>query len=899
MNETDILLGPRDNSLNEVVVYPHNSLLEAVLSNSSNRIANIVNSSTLNSIKEGYLKHHGKNIVAIACSENDVTPQTLDDLCGHLKHRYGDQEYSNEDFYDWEPLHYLAKTANPEKLEVFIKHVDNVDQLTFFSENALHILLTYSVQPFQVVLSNGSKSKPFSIIGREEDNIVSCAEILINSGIDVNHANFWNETPISLAARYRYSKIVDMLLKSPSIDLDNTREAGKSIRIYLKQHNICSSALLSQPSNYYQEDDVQILFGFLKSGDEKSFLQYNNENIKDYSNCLDRSGNNTCGTMLQFCFWKGFIEYVKSESYIEDLSKTDIMSTPMLEIFCSKGLKRCIYHLLNNNADPKLTDSKHKDTILEAASVRGYYPLVAVLLLHKKNQITVDAIFQMLPKLFFNTRANFLRNHDIYRNHLLYLFLNKLISLHRNKGTRLEDERLAVLNEVVHHLNLEMNERDTDDRELICQILSLGLSLTHGRKEDRRKQLIIERLHPSILRSHFDDCIRNGFNCNSIIEDYSSVKADGTVVHFYSETRTLQYLINDPMKEELILHPLIVLLILSKWKRVRWLYYADLVFYASYFISICSYMIFSHVGFVSLFINYFLYSLLFLQFFKEMIQLFFLFRLKYFSDISNYAELSIIGFTIATILIPNVYARVISILLSTVMLFLMLSQMPTFTKYTLIFGSTKYFLQYFGFYSIQFIAFAICFYIVFETGDTTDKAKGNYNFTSITADFSKTLFLSLVRFTGQLDDPVIDPVEYPVFGRILTSTFIFFMTIILNNLLVGLIVSDINDIQEEARFHKHVKMAGFIIKTNSIIRRLQNFKSLNFVNSIHIFEKGKNKDLSSSRYQDSKWMHNDYNRDYLKSIMNIEAYDRHLFQKVFDFISENDVAEKNDNEAGS
>ncbi|CAH1968990.1 unnamed protein product [Acanthoscelides obtectus] len=89
MNETDILLDTRNNSLKEVVVYhSHESLLQAVLRNDSRRIDNIIKTSTLCNIKECYLRHHGRNIVAIACLENDVTPQTLDELCGLLKRKY-------------------------------------------------------------------------------------------------------------------------------------------------------------------------------------------------------------------------------------------------------------------------------------------------------------------------------------------------------------------------------------------------------------------------------------------------------------------------------------------------------------------------------------------------------------------------------------------------------------------------------------------------------------------------------------------------------------------------------------------------------------------------------------------------------------------------------------------
>jgi ankyrin repeat protein len=56
------------------------------------------------------------------------------------------------------------------------------------------------------------------IINQEKDRFVKCAQILIKAGIDVNHSNFWNETPLLIAISRKYFKIVDMLLKQDGID---------------------------------------------------------------------------------------------------------------------------------------------------------------------------------------------------------------------------------------------------------------------------------------------------------------------------------------------------------------------------------------------------------------------------------------------------------------------------------------------------------------------------------------------------------------------------------------------------------------------------------------------------------------------------------------------------------
>lgn len=176
-------------------------LLQAVLQNEYSSINSILNNSSVDILFHRYRHHDRKTILAIACIESQVSSKTVRTLYQSIKLKYGILDFTDSEWYGWEPIHFAAKTADPTKLEALVDHMDDINNLTAFSENALHILLSRAVQPFQVVLCNGSESRPFSIISKERNNVIDCVKILLRGGIDLNHTNFWNEAPICLAAR--------------------------------------------------------------------------------------------------------------------------------------------------------------------------------------------------------------------------------------------------------------------------------------------------------------------------------------------------------------------------------------------------------------------------------------------------------------------------------------------------------------------------------------------------------------------------------------------------------------------------------------------------------------------------------------------------------------------------
>ncbi|KAJ8927367.1 hypothetical protein NQ314_020142 [Rhamnusium bicolor] len=429
----------------------------------------------------------------------------------------------------------------------------------------------------------------------------------------------------------------------------------------------------------------------------------------------------------------------------------------------NKGLGRCIEHLLNNGADPKLSNRKFPESLLEAAALRGYYPLVAILLQHKASEIAAEDIYDILSKLFEDKHK--LKNHAYYRNHVLCLLLNKLLNIGGNE--MLGSKEQNILNGVLCNLNLESDDDEPDDSGNICQILRLGASLT---SKTFNKKMIIDCLHPDILSAHFDDCVDNNiFYYNSIIEDQDDK---------YSEIKTLSFLVNDAKKYKLLRHPLLVHFIHNKWLRIFYFFYFDLFLYTSFLLSIYAYMISAHINHNNSIVNSLFYIFLMLHTLKECTQLVFLYHLKYFLDTSNYLELTVIVSCLITIVHQNEYSMVIAILISTVIFFLLLGQLPVCAKYTIIFGSAKYFLQYAGFYFIQFLSFALVFYIIFPfqtkyADNSSNNNSTDSNFDDPIGEIFKSLFYTLILFTGEFSDRVLEPIRYPVFWQDNYDSFYF------------------------------------------------------------------------------------------------------------------------------
>ncbi|XP_050294855.1 transient receptor potential channel pyrexia-like isoform X1 [Anthonomus grandis grandis] len=740
-----------------------------------------------------------KNILNVACTDLNLPPEKFQLLYEHILNRFSQLDsYGEENWYYWEPIHFAVYLTYEERLgtivKVYSENKDKLNVLTVFSENALHVLLEYGrrTESFHVQLSNGWESRLCHVIAEEKAEVVRCAKILIDAGVDINHNNIWNETPLLIAIRYRLLNVIELLLRTGTADLDTCKDpyTKKSARDMLREHEIHLDLLLP---NTVTVSSANMLFTFLKGREEEEFLRYNNEHVQPW--VKNTEGIPGTSTMLQLCLIKGYIDFEKTAKPPEETpDEGDILKTAMLQFFCRMGFGRSVEHLLNNGADVNYKSNVlGKRDVFQMAVKLSYYPFLTILLEHRSGQVKERQLLDVLER----TDENLFRGANRNVRHTLFLLTSKLEMFYQSsRPVEIDLKSRKVLNRILD-LYLEYNT-DDEYKENICQVLRLGASLCNER---------LEKVSYDTLKAHLDECVgpTNKVCYDSIISDDNDV---------YSETAALHYLAHDSKKRDLLNHPALIYLIHAKWERTCKFFYMDFVLYLLFFLVLCVYMVQLQVNCVNTSVKAFLIVLLLMVSIKELVQLLFYFP-RYCCEVTNWLEIGTIVCCLFNLFTRVEELMVGAILLSTMMLLLLLGQFPKFTKYMIIFSSTKYFLEYVSFYFIQFVSFALCFFILLPPPESDDTPGVWNTFGQITLN----LFNTLIFFIGQYDGDITEVPKFPVFGRIIVAMFIFCMTIILNNLLVGLIVTDMDFIQKTSKEQRQVSSIRYITRIETFHRQ--------------------------------------------------------------------------------
>lgn len=562
---------------------------------------------------------------------------------------------------------------------------------------------------------------------------------------------------------------------------------------------------------------------------------------------------NTGGTMLQLCLIKGYLTYEKQKAIYQEREEVDVMKMPILKIFCESGFGRSVEHLLNNNADISLR-------IFQMATKLSYYPFLTIIMEHRNSTINEEHILKILSTL----NENFLKSENFNTKHVLFLLMSKLEMFCQHfDSPQINIHRRRILNYILD-MYLRNSVSNNTYKENICQVLRLGAFLT----SQRLKQICCDT-----LQSHLDECIRSSKDIcyDSLIQDAENN---------YSETETLHFLTHDSKKCDLLNHPALVYLIHVKWKKTKIFFYSNIVFYFLFLIALFMYMIQHHVDNVNKPLRVIFLVFLNILTFKEIVQ-FCLNYKKYLYDVSNYLELFILGCCFINVYIKGEISMILAILSSTLIFLLMLGQLPGCTKYMIIFSSTKYFLEYSFFYSIQFLSFAICFFILLPPDESEDS--------NIMRKVFSRLFETLLFFIGQFEGDITNPPGFPIFGRFIVAIFIFCMTIILNSLLVGLIVTDMDDIHKTSKQVRQIKIIRSIRKIESFLMGTKKiFCCMPFIShfsDINVFSK-------EQRYQhkilgninDFEEIFDDHDREAMKKILENRLKKENVLNSLYEYI---------------
>ena len=127
---------------------------------------------------------------------------------------------------------------------------------------------------------------------------------------------------------------------------------------------------------------------------------------------------------------------------------------------------------------------------------------------------------------------------------------------------------------------------------------------------------------------------------------------------------------------------------------------------------------------------------------------------------------------------------------------------PILSTYITMFREVSFnFSKFLVWFIMLIIAFGLCFFIIFQRHGEKDDAGEEMNAHFVTPELSlmKTIIISL---TGEIEFEGID--FSSEFSRIIFLVYVFFIMLVLVNLLNGLAVSDIAAIQKQSEIMSHI-----------------------------------------------------------------------------------------------
>ncbi|XP_050298679.1 transient receptor potential cation channel protein painless-like [Anthonomus grandis grandis] len=649
----------------------------------------------------------------------------------------------------------------------------------------INVVDSYGNNSLQILIRHGNKDSP---------DFIKCASLLINTGIDVNHVDNKNKTALYWAEKKKIGDRIRSIIDAKSEPINNN-----------SRQNI--------------KNDISVLLDYLRQGREEDFINCFQDD------CLVDSGDDS-STLLQIC--------------------------------CKRGMAKAVQHLLNNGADPNKTGNKDLTKPVIVAAEHGYSEILKLLLDKYDNILVIPE--GLLGLILQDIDREHHDNRGCYK-----VFMDKL------RGSN-PDEVSIKLNEPDCKNNTPLHYAIRyGDKEITEELLSLGASL--GAK-NKYGIMPVQDIEPETLKQHLDNCVqfdlkskkieKEGFqvkfNYRSIIPPYAKSSFNEQVTYkdpeaagitasvqksLVAETEVIFFMSQTSEFKHLLKHPVIVSFLFMKWLRVQWLFWANLIFYITFALSLvvyifCDYAYFSPEGksvfqvlFATLSYAVLVITLIILMF-RELFQIC-VAPTKYLTNFENYIEIALIILTSFIVFKSGSSEGTrkqlssLAILFAAFELVLMLGQHPYFSTNVVMLKTVSFnFFKFLIWYSLLIIAFALSFYLLFTPTDKVNvrisRAENNDSAVATNDDEDesfvnpgKSLFKTIIMLTGEFDASSINFDNDPYVSKFIFALFIFMIAIILLNLLNGLAVSDTQMIKNDAELVGHIARAEHIRYVESML----------------------------------------------------------------------------------
>jgi len=305
------------------------------------------------------------------------------------------------------------------------------------------------------------------------------------------------------------------------------------------------------------------------------------------------------------------------------------------------------------------------------------------------------------------------------------------------------------------------------------------------------------------------------------------------------ETEPLWYMSSIREHRPLLSHPVITSFLWMKWRRIRPYFYLNMLLYSLFVCVVTSYILLlnteqnntpasseqlqvvdKRLHPATAVMRWLTLLMLIPLTLRELFQVCISVR-RYFLNFENLGELLLLSLTFWITLQPGTdstskHVSGIVILLSWTEFVLLIGRHPRLSTYISMFNRvSSNFIRFLTWYAMFIISFGLCFFIIFHRPETDKNEKGeqiNEYFVNPADSLLKTIVMSL---TGEIE---FENIDFSLdIGKVMFLLWIFFIMLVLVNLLNGLAVSDISIIQREAVIGSIISRVGMITYIESIL----------------------------------------------------------------------------------
>ncbi|XP_019543489.3 transient receptor potential cation channel protein painless [Aedes albopictus] len=669
------------------------------------------------------------------------------------------------------PIHFAASSLDPNNIRALLKYSAKTIDARYQNRTPLHLI-------FEAIdASNWSDA-------------FECVKALLKNGADINIPNGDNRTPLGVFVKNSKGwktngenwrkDVLEYCLSQTNVDVDTFRkgELRKKIGDFFPDTKIPS---------YVMETNLNVLISLLKSHKDAKFeVAYRQYKDKNQQDTVQWRKDKT--ELVKAAVHAGSLEAVKKLCDDEYVFDADSGLPDLLARCCSFGNYDILEYLLGQIGHTE------KDI----------------------KQINTEPLLSLVIK-----EINTLKNKEKCP---FLKCLKCLLADPRIEIDKTDDKDFSAL-----HYAVKYKVDDAVD-------LLLKSSAYIG-KLNMFKELPICEMSPEVLENYLDSCLttndkRPGDDEYEINIDYSCLvppeyKSNFTgdrtanASNIADEMLPIVYMSKSSDLKHLLKHPVISSFVLIKWLRLSLYFYINFLICTLFFLSFTWYVVGCYgqdnVD----------------QFLKESLRLLSLagatymalrelgqmmLHVKmYFTSLENWMEIVLIV-AAYTVLLKEFHADVrqvisaVVILLSAVEFTLLVGSLPVLsisTHMVMLKTVSKNFLKSLILYSIVLVSFAFCFYTLFNVGsfkvqsksgtteEGTEESAGDEDKFNKFADIRTSLLKTVVMLTGEFEAANIqfdtNSTSYLIF-----VLFIFFVAIVIFNLMNGLAVSDTAAIKAEA-----------------------------------------------------------------------------------------------------